>query len=227
MSLRNALPLVCLAFFGGCADAPPPAPAAPASRPAQAKASRLRRFTFPDRPSNRETGGTLPEAATPADEDALVGPDGKPVRLSRYRGRPLVLVFLRGFVGYICPYCTTYTAQLATRYEELRAAGAEVVVVYPTREDDAERVQEFVAACDEILAEEGEDALPFTVLLDAGTKVVRRYNLEWELARPSTFVLDAEGRVRYAYVGRSTEDRPSVDRVLAEVRELNGGAGAR
>lgn len=181
--------------------------------------SKLTRYTFEDKDSNSETGEAWEKEAD--DGPTLIDTTGEPVRLSKWRGQPVVLVFMRGFAGYICPYCATYTAQISTRYQEIKAAGAEVVIVYPTKEDETAQVDAFVAAVDEILADEGEDAIPFTVLLDPGVKVVKKYNLEWDLSRPSTFVLDARGTVTYAYIGKTLDDRPAVDRILAEVRALS------
>lgn len=180
--------------------------------------SKLTRYTFEDKDSNSETGEAWEKES---DDDAtLIDKDGKAVSLAKWQGQPVVLVFMRGFAGYICPYCATYTAQISTRYKEIKAAGAEVVVVYPTKEDEIEKVDSFVAAVDEILADEGEDAIPFTVLLDPGVKVVKKYNLEWDLSRPSTFVLDAKGTIAYAYVGKTLDDRPAVDRIIKEVQAL-------
>src|SRR5690606_22550390 len=139
-----------------------------------------------------------------------------------YRGRPLILVFNRGFAGYVCPYCTTYTAQLATRYDEIRAAGAELLLVYPTREVDEARVLEFTDAVNEILTEEGEGALPFPVFLDRGLAATIRFNLTGDITKPSTFVLDRDGVVRYAHVGDEPEDRPSVERVMQELQAIAG-----
>jgi cytochrome oxidase Cu insertion factor (SCO1/SenC/PrrC family) len=39
----------------------------------------------------------------------LVDAEGKEVELSSLLGKPMVLVFMRGFAGSVCPYCTTYT----------------------------------------------------------------------------------------------------------------------
>lgn len=216
--MRRLIPLagaIGLLVAAGCAgggasrdtDGSPPA-----------KRSPLTRFTFKDEaPSNRETGAPLPETAPGGD---LIGADGKPTGVANYRGKPLVLVFNRGFAGYICPTCTTYTAQLSTHYADFKAAGAELLVVYPTREEDREQVAAFVASCNEILAEEGEAGLQFPVALDPGLKVVHRYNIEGDLSLPSTFVLGPDGVVCYAYVGQSPTDRPDAQRVLAEVRAL-------
>ncbi|MGE0706377.1 MAG: peroxiredoxin family protein [Planctomycetota bacterium] len=156
---------------------------------------------------------------------ALVNAEGKEVTLASLLGKPLVLVFMRGFNGDICPYCTTYTAQMAARYAEFREAGAEILVVYPTREGDAEQVKVFKDIVKDILSTEGEAAIPFPVYLDLGTRVVKHYNLVGDLSKPSTFVLDPEGKIQYLYVGRDTDDRPALDRVLEEVRRMNHKKG--
>lgn len=161
-----------------------------------------------------------PEGKIKGEGVTLVDATGKEVPLSSLLGKPTVLVFMRGFAGVVCPYCTTYTAQMASRYDEFTAAGAQVVIVYPTREEDGEQVKTFVEIVDEILAEEGEESIPFPVYLDLGTKVVKHYNLVGDLSKPSTFVIDATGKIRYLYVGRDADDRPSLDRVLDEVKKL-------
>lgn len=150
----------------------------------------------------------------------LVNAEGQEVELNSLLGKPMVLVFMRGFAGTVCPYCTSYTAQMAARYDEFTAAGAEILVVYPTREEDKEQVDTFVEIVNEILEEEGQESIPFPVYLDLGVKVVKHYNLVGDLSKPSTFVLDPTGKIRYLYVGRDADDRPALDRVLDEVKKL-------
>lgn len=210
MPLRLGLLLIaCLAT--ACASGP-------SDRGAGRKQKRkLTRFTFDDVDSNQETGGELPHQ----DEAALVDGQGQPRKLSEWRGKPVVLVFTRGFAGYVCPYCTTYTAQIAVRYPEITAQGAEVLLVFPTKEDDVAQRQKFQTAVEEILAEEGEEGLPFPVFLDPGLGVTTTFNLLGDLSKPATFVLDREGTVRYAYVGNAPDERPSVDRILQELQGLN------
>lgn len=213
--------LVTLALVGCVGNQAEPEQKPPARRPPPASSSKLHRFAFKsEAPPNRDTGTPLPG------EDAeLTAPDGRVVRISDFRGRPVVLVFNRGFAGFVCPYCATYTAQLATKYEEIRAAGAELLLVYPTRETDEARVLEFTDAVNEILEEEGEGALPFPVFLDRGLAATVRFNLTGDITKPSTFVLDRTGVVRYAHVGVAPDDRPSVERVMEELRAaLEGGS---
>jgi peroxiredoxin len=211
LSILVALP-ACSSTSSGGGDAKGGAPEKPRTG--------IHRFAFKaDAPSNRDVGAPLPG------EDAeLTAPDGRVVKVSDYRGRPVVLVFNRGFAGFVCPYCTVYTAQLASRYEELRALGAEVLCVYPTRETSEDKVLEFTDAVNQVLAEEGAEALPFPVFLDRGLVATARFNLTGDLTKPSTFVLDRNGVVRYAYVGNSPDERPAVERVVEEVRAAAGGS---
>jgi len=163
--------------------------------------------------SNAPTGAAVEPVS-------FVDSRGRAVRLEDYEGKKaLVLVFTRGFPGYICPLCTSYTAQVAHRYAEIAAAGAEVLLVFPGSPD---RVEEFVRAAREILELEGPGALPFPVLLDMELKNVKAFGIEGELARPSTYVIDRKGTVRFAYVGDQPHERPDVDTLLGELGRLMG-----
>lgn len=213
---RTMVGLVVTATLVGCTGGQPRPEGPTQDTPPPARPSKLRRYAFKaEAPSNREVGGALP-----GEDVELTAPDGRVVRVSDYRGRPVVLVFNRGFAGYVCPCCATYTAQLATRYEEMRALGAELLLVYPTRDADEARLLEFSDAVNEVLAEEGAGSLPFPVFLDRGLVATLRCDLVGDITRPSTFVLDRAGVVRYAYVGSTPDERPAIDRVLEELRAV-------
>ena len=53
--------------------------------------------------------------------------NGRPVRLTTLRGRPLMLSFHR-FSS--CPFCNLRIHQLKTRYTQLHGQGLEVVTVF-------------------------------------------------------------------------------------------------
>ncbi len=166
---------------------------------------------LPEAKSNAPTG----EPVQPA---SFVDTAGRPVRLEDFKGkRSLVLVFTRGFAGYLCPMCTSYTAQIAHRYGEITAAGAEVLLVFPGSPD---RVEEFVKAARATLEEQGPGALPFPVLLDVDLAKVDAFGIRGDLARPSTFIVDRAGSVRFAYVGEQPHERPDVETILAELLRL-------
>jgi peroxiredoxin len=166
-----------------------------------------------------EAAPNAPTGAAPP-EGGFVDATGRAVRLEDWKGKAtLVLVFTRGYPGYLCPLCSSYTAQIAHRYGEIRDAGGEVLVVFPGAKD---KVEEFVRAARAILEEEGPGALPFPVLLDRDLAAVTSFGIVGDLAKPSTYVIDRAGSVRYAFVGSQPHERPDLDTILAEVRRAEG-----
>jgi peroxiredoxin len=161
------------------------------------------------------TGKTKAEAKVDPNEPSFIDQNGNRVQLSSFQGKPLVMVFTRGFPGYLCPMCTAYTAQFVVNYDRFQKAGAEVVVVFPGSNRE---VDDFVFSAREI-AEQGEDP-PFPILLDPDLVAVSRFKVNADLARPSTFIFDSQGVRRWGYVGAEPDDRPSVDSILAELAKV-------
>ena len=67
--------------------------------------------------------------------------------------------------------------------------------------------------------------LPFTPYADPECEAIRALGIYHEdepkgrhIARPSVYVLDAEHRIRYRYVGESSRDRPDTGEVVALAR---------
>lgn len=94
----------------------------------------------------------------------------------------------------------------------------------------------FVAAekRDEMFAPEKylkEHPVPFPFLLDEDRAVTKSYGVYQRLgldainiARPATFVVGRDGRIRFVYVGSSQIDRAPIDEVLAAVRVTKTGS---
>jgi peroxiredoxin len=147
---------------------------------------------------------------------------GKPVRLSDYRGKKhLVLVFLRGLTkvpGGLCPSCNAQTSRLVANHAEFAKRDAEVLIVFP---GSKEQVAQFVNATQ---MQTKQEAIPFAILLDENYQVVEKLRIRADAAKPSTFILDKEGQLRFAYVGATTADRPSL---AALFKQLDGLAPAK
>ena len=126
----------------------------------------------------------------------------------------VLLVFMRGFDGMVCPYCTRQTATIISRYDDLQAAGFKVYIVYPGPESS---VPMFVEEVGERVKLEG-DAMPVPLLLDVDLRAVRTLGIPAKLAKPATFVIDRDGKLLYSYIGESMNDRPDLDTVLQAVR---------
>ncbi len=98
--------------------------------------------------------------------------------------------------------------QLQARYAEFQDAGIEIVAI--SSEDRAEAS-----------TLKNELAISFPILSDADRAVIERYGVFHEnepkgrpIARPSVFIIDPEGIIRYRYVGEDARDRPSPDELL-------------
>jgi peroxiredoxin len=143
---------------------------------------------------------------------AFVDSRGKPVDLQAFRGKKnVVLVVTRGYPGYICPLCSGQTSRMIKQYGEFRKREAEVLVVFP---GPSQHVGKFI----ETAQGDADNAkVPFPIVLDEDFKTVDRFGIRGDLAKPSTYILDKKGQVRFAYVGNAASDRPSVKSMLSQL----------
>lgn len=165
-------------------------------------------------PANREPPRSI-------DELTFASGDGETeVKLASLLGkRRVVLVFTQGYYyGAICPFCTTQTAQLAANKAEFEKRDAEVLVIFP---GSGEQLPAFVEAVNTYQKTEGELAWP--VLLDKDLSAVELLDIAANLAAPSTFIINKQGKVVYSYVGANRTDRPSARAILAELDKTPAG----
>jgi len=151
---------------------------------------------------------------------------GKSVRPRDLIGaKNLVVVFTRGYNGSICPYCSSYTSSLITNYPKISERATEVLVVYPiAKPDQSQRLDEFLKATF-IRSGDGVTKTPFPVVLDIELKAVDALGIRKDLAKPATYILDKVGHVRFAYVGKSLSDRPSIKVILKQLDTLREEPG--
>ncbi|MEO7271087.1 MAG: peroxiredoxin family protein [Vicinamibacterales bacterium] len=171
-------------------------------------------------------GGVPPRVGDKAADFTLRTLDGGVVRLSSEvaKGQPIVLVVLRGWPGYQCPFCTRQFAEYLTDAPRFEAAGARVYFIYPGPGDGLQgHAETFTAA----------KPMPkaFQLLLDPDYTYTNAYGLRWnapkETAYPSTFVVNANGLVTFAHTSKEHGDRVPTATVLAAVAEARRAAGAR
>jgi peroxiredoxin len=148
--------------------------------------------------------------------------EGREVKLADLMTRDyLVLVVTRGWYGGICFYCASQTSRWARRFDELEPYNAQLAVIFPTEtEGDADKLEQLNQRI--LGGEIPNDSVPFPILLDIHLKGVDQLGIRAELAKPATYIIDRSGRVRFAYVGESIADRPTVDSVLNQLSQLNG-----
>lgn len=137
------------------------------------------------------------------------------IDLKDFEGKKkVVLVILRGFSGAVCIHCSTQTLALADAIEEFKKRNTEVILVYPGEADTVPGFLEAVKSLREGFAP------PFPICLDVDLSAVRAFMIEGSLAKPSTLLIDETGTVRWAYVGRQPQDRPSAADILAAIDGL-------
>lgn len=147
--------------------------------------------------------------------------NGNETSLKDYLGKKnVVLVVTRGFAGSVCLYCATQTSRLLTNYSQFAKRDAEVVVVFPIETpDDSRRHRDFVVSVKNKL-DTPVEKIPFPIVLDVELKVVDQLGIRKDLSKPATYILDKQGQTRFAYVGESLADRPSVKALLEQLDML-------
>lgn len=103
----------------------------------------------------------------------LSTPEGKVVQLSEVMAKgPVVLVVLRGYAGYECPYCDRQVQDSIANAQHFTELGPHVVLVYPGPPQDLKgKANEFLAG----------KTLPadFDLVLGPGYAFTDAYGLCW------------------------------------------------
>ncbi|MGB0761740.1 MAG: peroxiredoxin family protein, partial [Rubripirellula sp.] len=149
-------------------------------------------------------------------------PEGNEVKLADLMTEEyLVLVITRGWYGGVCFYCASQTSRWARRFEELEPYNAQLAVIFPTESaEEAVKIDELEKRI--IKGKIPNEEIPYPILLDINLSSVDQLGIRSDLAKPSTYIIDREGRVRFAYVGESIADRPTVDSILKQLSKLGG-----
>lgn len=108
---------------------------------------------------------------------------GQPVRLSDYRGRPVLVNLWASW----CPPCRAEMPDLIKFYQAHQAEGLAVLAVNSA--DNLDSAQQFAR----------EQAMPFSVLFDPNSIVERLFRVD---GLPSTFFIDRTGTVRWTWTGQ-------------------------
>jgi len=162
-----------------------------------------------------ESNAEFPEKVS---ELVFTNQDGSEIKLVDYIGKKnLILVFTEGFNGMLCPFCKTQTSRLVANYDKFEQRDCEIIVVYPGPEH---HIEEFVQAA-RIHEKEQVDKVPFPIVLDKNFTATNYFEIHSMHAHPSTYLIDKNGSVKFAYVGNDmTADRPSVKAMLQRLDQL-------
>ena len=149
-----------------------------------------------------------PSAWEPYDAPELTALDatGKPVTLTNYRGKNVLLIF---YLGDECPHCMIQLREAAKRYKEFAATDTEILAVSSdTPEENA--------------AANAKGDIPFRLLSDVKLENAHRFKSfdDFEdLALHSTILIDRRGRVHWAQTGG--DPFTDFNFLLKEIERLN------
>lgn len=142
---------------------------------------------------------------TPADKRekaadfSLKDISGRTVSLSAMRGKVVILNFWATW----CPPCVAEMPSLNKLYGHMKSRGLEVVAVSIDR--SADDVKEFI----------GKKGFTFTVLVDDGRSIARRYKV---FSTPTTFLIDKNGNIVERFFGdydwQDGEIRAKIEKLL-------------
>ena len=127
----------------------------------------------------------LPKVGQLAPDFTLQTLSGTTVRLSQWRGRPVIINFWATW----CVACRAESTLLERTYQQKATQGLVVLGVNVTQEDTLASVQNYVTT----------SALTFPIALDSHGAVTDAYHVP---GLPVTFFVDAQGIIRNVIVGQ-------------------------
>lgn len=157
--------------------------------------------------SSKSVGSTL-SIGQLAPDFQLQNESGQIVRLSDFRGKPVVLYF---YPKDDTPGCTKESCDFRDNYARVRSVGAEV---FGISRDDVHSHSKF----------KNKYSLPFSLLADSEGKVTEAYGVWKEKSmygrkymgiERTTFIVDADGTIKKIYPKVSVTGH--VDQVLADL----------
>jgi len=180
--------------------------------------------------AGEQTG--LPLGASAPDFTAVTY-EGKQITLADVnQDGPVVLVFYRG--GW-CPYCVRQLQDLQSRLEDFKVLGARLIAISVDRPEYSAKTAGEKQLGFDVVSNPDADLLELYGLVyqvpdDLAKKYKDEYGIDLEaasgrsdhvIAAPATYVIDAGGKIVYAFADPDYKIRPSMDDVLAALQELN------
>ncbi len=169
-----------------------------------------------DRP-DLATLGPLGWRPSPAVDWTLPQGDGKPLSLSAYRNRPVIVIF---YLGYGCLHCAQQLEKFAPMAEQFKQAGIDLVAISTDSIEDVKKSEDRYRNETEEPRE-----FPFPLVADPALNVFKKYRVydDFEkMALHGTFLIDSEGLVRWQDIGY--EPFMEAEFLLKESQRLLGEA---
>ena len=157
-----------------------------------------------------------PPTGAKAPDFTLATPVGTSVSLSSETAKATtILVLLRGYPGYQCPYCVKQVHDFAVHSSDFAAKKAQVLLVYPGPPAELDqRAKEF-------LAKQADLPSNVKLIIDPDYKMTNLYHLRWdaphETAYPATFIVNTHGDILYEKISHTHGDRTTADEILSHL----------
>ncbi len=138
---------------------------------------------------------------------------GSKLSLADYRGKPVIVIF---YLGYGCLHCAEQLEKFAPMTEQFAREGIQLVAISTDTVEDLRKSHERYAS-----KEDTGHRFPFPLVADPQLRVFRRYRCydDFEkLALHGTFLIDAQGRVRWQDI--SYEPFMEAEFLLREAKRL-------
>lgn len=158
----------------------------------------------------------IPKVGDKAPDFSLSTPSGTSFQLAHQESKgSVVLVILRGFPGYQCPYCQKQVHDFVEHASDFAAKNVNVLLVYPGPPADLDQHAK------DFLTKQSELPSNVVLVIDPDYKVTNLYGLRWdaphETAYPSTFIVDKGGKILFERISQSHGDRLSAEEALAQI----------
>ena len=162
-------------------------------------------------PPALQTGRTLPQFAA-------VSESGETLSSADLRGKPAVILFVR---GNWCPFCSKQVADLTQYYRELHELGARLILITPQPLETTRRVAEFFEFDFEYwLDPELAIGTAVGLVQTGGVPGEHRDEYGEDTLWPAAIVTDSDGVIRYASISKLIADRPNPQKFVATLKAL-------
>lgn len=174
-------------------------------------------LVFRDKIRGRSTPDDL-KPGKPLPAFVAVDENGGPLSSTDLRGRPSVLLFVR---GTWCPFCSKQVQNLTRFYKEINESGAHLILITPKPLETTRRVADFFDVKFEFWLDESL-AIGKQLGLVQETGVPEEYKREYgrDTLWPASLIVDSDGIIRHTELSRFIADRPDPEKLLRIVREL-------
>jgi peroxiredoxin len=147
-----------------------------------------------------------------------VDEDGKEQHSADLRGRPTVILFVR---GSWCPFCSRQVANLTKHYKDINELGARLILITPKPLQTTRRVAKLFEVDFEFwLDDDLAIAKQLGLILSHGVPADYQKEYGKDTYWPASIVVDGNGIIRHTWLSKFIMDRPDPAKLFDAVKSL-------